>query len=273
MKATFKLAAVALALTLPLSAQAHRSWIVPAATVISSDDPWVTFDAAVSNDVFHPDYRASNLNAVKVATPDGSEGKLENQATGKVRSTFDVNLKQKGTYKIYTASSGLSARWEDKGERKMWPARGTPFTQEAFEKEVPKKADKLEVTESYRRMETFVTSGNPSTEALKPTNVGLELVATTHPNDLFSGEEAKFQFLINGTPAAGAEIEVIPGATRYRTSQEAINVTTDKNGNFSIKWPKAGMYFLEATYADNNAKKPATKRSATYVATFEVLPQ
>jgi hypothetical protein len=32
------------------------------------------------------------------------------------------------------------------------------------------------------------------------------------------------------------------------------------------------MYWLEASVQDDKAEKPATKRRASYVATFEVLP-
>jgi len=45
------LLALLLALALPNAAQAHRVWLLPAATVLSGDEPWVTFDAAVSNDI------------------------------------------------------------------------------------------------------------------------------------------------------------------------------------------------------------------------------
>ena len=40
---------LALCIGLPISAaQAHRSWMLPSATVLSGDDVWVTVDAAVS---------------------------------------------------------------------------------------------------------------------------------------------------------------------------------------------------------------------------------
>lgn len=267
-------ALLALMVALPFSAHAHRAWIVPAATVLSGDDPWVTFDAAISNDIFHADHAAMRLNGVTVTAPDGSSVELQNASTGKYRSTFDLNLKQKGTYRIVSASSGLNARWEtEDGERRMWPARGAAATAEGFEKEVPKKAKNLQISQSSRRMETFVTAGSPSTEVLKPSGEGLELVPVTHPNDLFAGEQAEFQFLIDGKPAAGAKVEIIPGGMRYRNAQNNISLETDKNGKISVVWPQAGMYWLSASYRDDKAKKPAKTRSGSYVATFEVLPE
>src|SRR5690554_7536764 len=53
MKPMFKWTALALALCLPLSANAHRAWMLPSATVLSGEEPWITVDAAVSNDIFY----------------------------------------------------------------------------------------------------------------------------------------------------------------------------------------------------------------------------
>lgn len=275
MKHFMKMATVvAVSLALPLAAQAHRAWIVPAATVLSGDDPWVTFDAAISNDIFHADHAAMRLEGIKVTGPDGNAVELQNGATGKYRSTFDLNLSQRGTYKVFSASGGLNARWEtEEGERRFWPPRGQTPDAAAFAKEVPAKAKNLEVSQSSRRMETFVTAGSPSETVLKPTNSGLELVPVTHPNDLFAGEKAEFGLIIDGKPAVGAKVTVIPGGMRYRNGQDAIEVETDKDGKFAITWPAAGLYWLSASYRDNQAKAPATSRSGSYVATFEVLPE
>jgi len=264
----------ALVLCLPLSAQAHRGWLLPSSTVLSGDDAWVTVDAAVSNGIFHADHAPMRVDGLTITAPDGTTLNAQNVSQGKFRSTFDVQLPQKGTYKIASASSGLMARWEtETGERKMWPGRGEKANPADFDKMVPKKAKNLEVSQFSRRLETFVTSGSPSDSVLKATQQGLELVPITHPNDLFAGEAAEFQFLIDGKPAAGVKVTVIAGGMRYRNDQEAIEVESDKKGKFSITWPQAGMYWLSANYLDNKAKKPATHRSGSYVATFEVLPE
>lgn len=264
----------ALVLCLPLSAQAHRAWLLPSATVLSSDDAWVSIDAAVSNDIFHADHAPMRTEGVTVVGPDGNNVEVQNANTGKFRSTFDVQLAQKGTYKIGTASSGLMAMWEtESGERKMWPGRGERANPADFDKMVPKNAKNLKVSQTSRRMETFVTSGSPTDSVLKPSKQGLELVPVTHPNDLFAGEAAQFQFLIDGKPAAGVKVTVIPGGMRYRNDQASIELETDKKGNVSVTWPQAGMYWLSANYRDDKAKKPATSRSGSYAATFEVLPE
>jgi uncharacterized GH25 family protein len=66
---------------------------------------------------------------------------------------------------------------------------------------------------------------------------------------------------------------VIPAGMRYRNQQDNISVVSDKNGSISITWPQAGLYWMSVSYEDDKAQKPAKKRSGSYVATFEVLPE
>ncbi|MDU0355326.1 DUF4198 domain-containing protein [Paraglaciecola aquimarina] len=95
----------------------------------------------------------------------------------------------------------------------------------------------------------------------------------THPNDLYVGETAKFQFLFEGQPAVGAKLAFVKGNTRYRNEQNQIDLVTDNQGFVDITWPEAGMYLLEAEYQDDKAKAPATSRRGGYNATFAVLPE
>lgn len=261
--------AMALAMTLPFmtsTAQAHRSWLLPSATVFSGKSPWVTVDAAVSTDLFYFEHMPLRLDGLQVLTPSGQAGKAENLATGKFRSVFDVALEEAGTWKIATVSSGLMASWEEKGERKRW--RGM---RDAFAANVPAGAEKLQVTETASRIETFVTTGKPNVTALQPTGMGLELLPLTHPNDLVAGEAARFRLLMDGQPAAGVEVELVPGGKRYRDHSNDMTLTSDDKGEFSVSWPAAGMYWLSASLQDDRAVAPATQRRAGYVATLEVM--
>ena len=67
MKHVLVRAALAAALILPVSAQAHKMWIVPSTTVVSSDDAWVTVDAAVSNDLYYPDHFPAQLDQLVIS--------------------------------------------------------------------------------------------------------------------------------------------------------------------------------------------------------------
>ncbi len=67
---TDRLCTLTLARLLPLAAQAHRVWILPDATLLSGDDPWVTFDAAVSNDIFYTDHHPYALDRIEASSND-----------------------------------------------------------------------------------------------------------------------------------------------------------------------------------------------------------
>lgn len=227
-----------------LPAHAHRGWMLPSATVLSGENPWVTVDAATSNDLFYFEHNPlRSIENVQVIAPDGTTDKAENFSTGRYRSTFDVNLRQKGTYKLALVNESVTASYRVNGELKRW--RGSA---EAFKKDVPVNAPELTVATNNSRMEIFVTSGNPNETALKPTGKGLELVPVTHPNDLFAGETATFRFLIDGQPAAGIEVTVIPGGIRYRDRLNEQQVRTDADGSFTVQWSEPGMYWLNASY-------------------------
>ncbi|WP_404437712.1 DUF4198 domain-containing protein [Stutzerimonas chloritidismutans] len=289
MKPVIKWTALALAICLPLSAQAHRAWMLPSATVLSGEDPWITVDAAVSNDLFYfehfplrlqgigevdqapaggpPGMRPRPAAQLQVIAPDGTQVQPENGSIGRYRSTFDVHLTQKGTYKLAVANSGLFASWKENGETRRWMGNA-----QTFATDVPDKAEALKVTQNSSRMEVFATSGAPTKTVLVPTGEGLELAPVTHPNDLYAGEAAEFVFLLDGKPAADVEISVIPGGNRYRDELGEIKATTDEDGKVSITWPTPGMYWLEAELtSDKGVSKPASQRRDSYSATLEVL--
>ena len=264
-----KLAALLIAVGMPQVAEAHRAWLLPSATVLSGEEAWITVDAAVSNDLFFFEHNPLKLDALTIVAPDGSEIEPQNASTGKFRSTFDVELKKPGTYRMAVASNMVFAQYKLSGEEKRW--RG-PL--EKLEQEIPKGAADLKVTQSQRRLEAFATLGAPTEETLKVSGSGLELEPITHPNDLFANEEANFRLLIDGKPAADLEVSVVRGGIRYRDDLGETKVKTDKDGKFAVTWAEPGMYWLEASLTDDKPTiDKATERRAGYVATLEVLPQ
>lgn len=249
------------------AAQAHNVWLVPSTTVLSKSD-WITVDAAVSNDLFFFNFVPLGLDNLLVTAPDGSALNPENLHRGKLRSVFDLQLTQAGTYRVAVVNNGVFASYKDKatGQAKRW--RGTP---EKLAAEVPRDAEDLRVTQSLGRVETFVTVGKPS--GIKLTNQGLELVPVTHPNDLVKGERSSFRFHIDGKPAVGMDVVLVHGGTRYRDKVDEIKVSTDTDGQFSVTWPNTGMYWIEADTKDSKTTLPqATERRLSYSGTVEVLP-
>lgn len=293
MKTKLMIAAALTALSLSGAAQAHRQWMLPSATTLSGKDSWVTVDAAVSNDLFYFEHFPMRIEGIAVTQPDGSTGAIENAATGKYRSTFDVHLTQPGTYRIANVSTGVMGSYVLNGKTERLP-RGT--TKDKLASVIPAGATDVQTAEMTNRNEIFVTLGAPTSTIFKPTGSGIELVPVTHPNDLVSGEAASFQFLLDGKPASGLKVTVIPGGIRYRDSLGQMDLTADKDGKVSVTWPQPGMYWLNASIGGGRegaqggpggaqraagasdaqqAPRPAPsgppQRRAAYVTTLEVL--
>ena len=266
-------ASAALALFAAAPAQAHRQWMLPSSTVLSGDDVWVTVDAAVSNDLFYFEHQPLRLDAVKAWAPDGSEAPIENKATGRYRSTFDVHLTQKGTWRIASVADMLMGSYDLDGKTERLP-RGT--TAANLAERLPAGATNVRTAEANNRNEIFVTVGEPTTTLFTPTGKGIELVPVTHPNDLFAGETATFQFLLDGKPAAGLPVTVIPGGIRYRDQLGQIDLKTGADGTVAVNWPEPGMYWLNVTTPQAEREEgaggpPPLARRASYVTTLEVM--
>lgn len=261
-----RLALIASFAVAPLAAQAHNVWILPSSTVLSKSET-ITVDAAVSNDLFVFNYLPLALDNLRVRGPDGKPFPIENPHRGKLRSVFDLTPTQTGTYQLSIINQGLFASYRHQGETKRW--RGSV---EAFASAIPKEATDVQVTESFGRVESFLTLGKPSIPARD--GKGLEMIAITHPNDLVRGEAARFQFLIDGQPAPNLEVSVVRGGTRYRNRQDEITATTDQAGEFSLTWPEAGMYWLESAHTDKKTSLlQAKERRLSYAVTLEVQTQ
>ena len=303
------------ALSAPLAAEAHRSWLAPANTNFSGDDPWVAVDAAVSNELFYADHRPMNLDSVTAIAPDGQKLPIENGVKGRYRSTFDVHLTQPGTTRIFVLNSNVGGTYvvdgqtyrvgaprggmgggeggsgpgpqsnaRPAGQRQgpgpapaQGPGPGGPpgggpraLQGVADPAQIPANATDIKLVQSTSRNETFVTRGAPT--ALKPTGVGLELAETSvHPTDLVADEAATFRLLMDGKPAAGVEVTIVAADQRFAADVPAdIKVKTDAQGAFTVKWPTAGFYWLNATAEGGAGSIPHSVRRASYTATLEV---
>ena len=284
-----------LSLTLPMAAQAHRSWILPSTTQVEGKAPWITVDAATSEGLFDFDSFPLKFDTLTVTGPDGVVTPLTVPTPGHLRSTFDVQLSTPGTYRITASSASVMGSYTQDGQAKRF--RGT----EADLAALPAGITDLKVSQMSSRFETFVTAGKGNDAALQPTGKGLELVPVTHPSDLVVGETATFKFLLDGKPLSGLSVAVIPGGARFRNGLRDVVATTDASGQFTVAWSMAGNYLITASYPPRpkapegegakgeSGKGDADKaggpgmgpagggmdmppRRDSYSATFEVLP-
>lgn len=251
------------------AANAHRFWIVPSSTVVSGTDQWIAFDASISNDLFYPNYYAIDLDTIKATAPDGSTVELVNAHEGRTRSTFEMNIKDEGTYRIASVVESARASYKENGEEKSFMGTIEGLIASGIPSKNPEEMFVLS-----RISEAYITLGAPNNTVLKPTGKGLEFVPVTHPNDLFSGEEATFKLTKDGKPIAGKTIEVVAGNTRYRNDAGTIAVTTTDDGSFKVTWPQAGRYFFEVDTEDEITVKGVTLPVYSGLSVvLEVLPQ
>lgn len=275
----------ALGLALLVSSQlaaAHRPWLLPSAGVVDGKGEWVTVDAAVSEDYFHLNTNAVKLDGLTITGPDGKLITPVNALTGKLRSTFDVELPLEGTYRMTIANEGAMVSYKQGTEAKRW--RG-PVSE--LEQNVPKDAQEKRTTITHARLDTFVTAGRGNDIALQPSGSGMELQLLTHPEHYQPKQAAKFRLLLDGKKLADATVSVIRGGVRYRGILREQSFKTDAQGEFSVKWDEAGMYAISASYPPRAAmpQQPGTgaqplandggvpTRRYTYTGTVEVLPQ
>ena len=251
------------------TASAHRAWILPSTFTFSGDKQWVTVDAAISNDLFFPNHHAIDPASILVTAPDGSAVEIQNAMRGEIRSMFDFKMDQQGTYRISTAG-GVSyfANWTENGERKRW--RGSLEQLQADG--IDQKPD-VEISQAQRSNESFVTLGAPTTDVFATTGSGLELSPVTHPNDIFAGEAASFKLLLDGAPAEGVEVTIVPGNDRYRDDPAETKVTTDTEGLITFTPDRAGPYWLTASSEGTiDVDGAPMSQRLSYTMTFEALP-
>lgn len=302
------LIAAAASSALATPALAHRQWLLPSTTTLAGTSEYVTVDAAVSNDLFYPDHVAMDPAQVSVWAPDGTEGKIENPSKGRYRGTFDVAINKPGTWKIGMQRSSIGGsfkvgteEWRVGGRGRPagppgaggpggpggpgaggpgaggpgapgGPAGRQPPRMVATVADIPANATDIKLSESLSTYAVYVSSDAPTKGVLTPTGKGLEFDPITHPDALVSDEEAQFRFLIDGKPAAGVKVTVIPGGKKYREAEDAQELTTGADGVLRVKWPVAGMYWLSASAEDT---KPSDKRAQTrrmsFTSTLEVV--
>lgn len=289
MNLVFRLPTLLVAATLaaaPIASSAHRPWLLPSATVVDGDAPVVSVDAAISEDLFEFDSFPLALDALAVTAPDGHAVDGEGRTATRRRTSFDVKLAQKGTYRISGTTDAVMASWKQNGEPHRW--RGAPS---ALAKELPPDAQDVQVTRMIGRAETFVTYDAPSAVAPGAAQEGLSLQPLTSPTDLSNGDTSRFRLLLDGKPYAIADVTVIRGDNRYRYKLGEIALKTDADGVVAVTWPEAGRYWLGASHGgrgpggpDGGASSPARAapaagtvdkpvRRESYSATFEVLPK
>ncbi len=265
--------ALAIAALLPLSAQAHMTWLLPNKAAFDGKEPVASFDAAVSEDLFNFE-RALKIETLRITAPDGRSVEAENRSAARHRESFDVKLTQDGTWRVSNLSQSLMGTYKQGGETKRF--RSTPAT---FAKDVPADAEITAMTVMTNRQQTFVSKEEAGKVDFKPEGDGLELLPLGPVTDLSHGDKTRFRLMLDGKPAADVQLKLVREGNRYRYKFGEVELKTDAKGEFSVEWTEPGRYFLGAsTGPARGPNAPAGTREApvqraSVSATFEVLPK
>lgn len=252
-------------LSMAATSAAHTRWILPSHTMLSGDKPHiVTFDLSISTELYHADfilfYESETQSPIylDVTLPDGQVVKSNPLSHYHRKSVLAEELGQTGSYRFELIPRHLEFKdYYLPNDDRMYRAWGA----------LPEKAVNVTDVIYKSRLTTFVSRNGISD--IKPTGKGLEL-AGAHPNELFSEESSTLQLLLDGNPVEGVTAILLAGGTRYRNERNKLVFETDKNGQFEVTWPTAGMYLLEVEH-DVPIQGNQVERYATYV-TLEVMP-
>ena len=259
-------------LAAPLAASAHRPWLLPSATTVDGDAPVVSIDGAISEDLFDFDAFPLAVDDLAVIAPDGQAVPAEGRTATRRRTSFDIKLVQKGTYRIAGVTDAVMASWKQNGEQHRW--RGALAD---LAGQVPADVQDVQVTRMLTRAETFVTNDAPSAVAPDASTPGLSMQPLTSPTDLSNGDTSRLRLLLDGKPYSNADVTVIRGGNRYRYKMGEMALKTDGDGVVTITWPEPGRYWLGANHGGRGAAPAGTvaqpARREGYSATFEVLPK
>lgn len=243
-------------------------WIVPSTSLVPKPDV-ITFDATMSEHPFLTGKSAMRLDNLSITAPDGKRISAINIARLRRRSVFDLHLYQAGTYRISVTANELMATWNNENGQ-AGRVRGAT---DLVLRSVPRNGKSIAITQHIFRYETFAIVSKPSN--VNAVGVGLELRFRKGDASMLRARQGATQLilLLDGNPAAHIRGVLARGRTTARSHAEETEFITDAAGAFTIKFPEVGFYMLHATAVDEKTTAPqATKRSLTYTATLEVLP-
>lgn len=242
---------------------AHTPYLVPA-TFDTPRQGWVTLDAAFADTFFTPDVVFDD-SEFQVMDTNGEWGEPATVYRLKTRAVIEHQLIEQGTYRFSTgARHGAVFRvYELDGERKSTRNADEPL---------PEGAVLLDHFQAITLAETYLTRGGPTTAALAARGSGLELLAETHPNDIYDGEGFRVQALFDGQPVAGQVLHLF--AAGDGDDKPVLTVETNDSGLAELTPLETGTYLLRARYRGAAPEgAPAPHYSFTYTLAFDVAEQ
>lgn len=245
-------------------ATAHTPYLAPSSF---SPQPGQTIavDAAFAEVFFVPE-AAFDHAALSITSPDGGLAPLQRVVTLKTRVAAEHTLPRlEGTYRL---DSGLRRG----ATFRTWEMDGKQVTSRDPATPIPAGAKVLSNFQALTRAEAYVTVDTPDRRVLAARGQGLELVVSTHPNDLYVGETFAFSVHDDGKPLAGQRVEITEAVWTSDRKPEVVALTSDAQGRVALALERAGTWVaLVRRRTPAPAGAPVAEYSNTYTLTFLVL--
>jgi len=224
-------------------------------------------DAGFTEKFFVSDV-AFGSTAFSIVTPQGERIPFGDIHQFKQRTVAEQKLPdEKGTYRLSTGPR-LGAVF------RTWERNGKTESARDPQQVMPPDAKLLAHYQSLSISEAYVTADKPSVKALAPTGKGLEIVAITHPSDLFVGEKFEFTVQFDGTPLVDQKVSIYRSPMDLASQSTVENVSTDSQGKAVLPLAKPGLYLALVRHrAPAPAGAAAPSYGHNYTLTFRVLDQ
>jgi uncharacterized GH25 family protein len=240
-------------------ASAHMPYVLPTLFDVGKADH-ITVESSFAEDAFRPEVAMRDA-PFHLIGPDGAESPVGPVTYLRDLSIFEADIKTDGTYRVTTGQRfGRKSKMSRVGDK--WTIRGEDGKPQPGATEVD--------VQSATLAEAYVTRGQATQAALKPTGKALEIHAITHPNAITAGTDAAFVLLFEGKPLAATDVTLFRSAGYYDGRKIAAQLKTDAAGRFSVKPEDAGTYLILVRHraaAPVGAETPW--RSYTYTLVFD----
>lgn len=249
-----------------LTAHAHTPYLLPSSFDVQPKET-IGVDAGFTEKFFVPAV-AFGETAFSIVTPEGARIAFGDIRQFKQRTVAEQALPdEKGTYRLSTGPrlGAVFRTWEHNGKTES--ARDP-------KQAMPAGAKLLSHYQSLSIAEAYVTAGKPSTKALAPLGKGLEIVATTHPSDLYVNEKFDFVVHYDGMPLPNQKVSVYRSPMDLASQSTVQHLSTDADGKVDLPLTKSGLYLALVRFqAPAPAGAAAPMYGNNYTLTFRVLDQ
>lgn len=251
-------------------AQAHSPFVAPSNYVVSGDNTSIL--AGFAEHPFDSEVAIQGFE-FHVIQPKGESKKLELVNTSSL-TTANVESKVDGTYQIVGQRSA-KIQYAKVGQRwlRVLDAKGAnvpPLDVRNFvlPTELTTKHEKFDV----QRVDTllsYFTKYQTSTIQPNPSQTGLALSYSKHPNSLKVGDQLKLTVQLNQKAAAGYQVQVEQQNTSVGEKTQVMKYTTNQQGQTDLSFKQSGQYVITISSPEHQEnKKPEANTYRTMLSVF-----